>query len=304
MKLFLAPMADISDLPFREICYDAGADFCYSEMISTKALIMKNQKTLELAKISNKEKKTFIQLFGSNPEDFPKALEIVQEFSSPYGFDVNMGCPVKKVIKTGAGSALLENPKTVEKIVRNLRKATTKPLSVKIRAGFNKENWQEISKIIEGEGADILVVHPRLQTQMFEGKSNFEISLKIAENLKIKTVHSGDINSFKDAAFFENSHLFGLMSGRGVLGNPTLFKELKEKKSVNENTKLEFLKLHLNRIIDFFPQKKAQTYLKKHSAWYSKGKKGASKFRESIFTQNDTFEDTLNKINDFFEIKL
>ena len=183
MKLFLAPMADISDLPFREICYDAGADFCYSEMISIKALIMKNKKTLELAKISQQEKQTFIQLFGSNPDDFVEALKIVDDFSNPFGFDVNMGCPVKKIIKTKAGSALLENPKTVSQIVKKLRKATQKPLSVKIRSGFQKENWQEISKIIEGEGADMIVVHPRLQKQMFEGKSNFEISLKIAETL-------------------------------------------------------------------------------------------------------------------------
>ncbi len=304
MKYFLAPMADITDRPFREVCYSAGADICYSEMISAKAVVFGNHKTVDMTFVSENEPMTFLQLFGSDPEAIEKSIGIIEEKRSFYGFDINMGCPVKKVIKTGAGSALMKDPQLVREIVKRARRATKKPLSVKIRKGFETENALEIARIAEGEGADIVVVHPRLRSEMFMGKSDFDLSVKIAGELSVKVVHSGDIRELSDQESLLSSDLYGIMVGRGILGAPWLFRELSEKRLTTEDERRKLVELHFSQIVSAYSDFKAKLLLRKHAAWYSKGRRGGSEFRSSLFLPEMEGEELVSTIENFFEIKI
>jgi len=200
LDYYLAPLAEVTSPEFREICYEGGADTCYSEMISAKALTFGNRKTFDLARIGKKEKRTFLQLFGSEPEVFGEAVKILLENESPYGIDINAGCPVKKVIGTGAGSILMDDPKKLGRIVKAVRNVTDLPLSVKIRKGFLAPSYLECAAEIQDNGADLLVVHPRLRSQMFSGKSDFNVSAELAEKMNIPVIHSGDIRTVEDAS--------------------------------------------------------------------------------------------------------
>lgn len=303
MKLFLAPMADITDSLFRKVCYFAGADICYSEMVSAKAIKHGSLKSVELAEVLNDEKETFIQLFGSEPDSFDYAVKFLQDKFDFAGFDINMGCPVKKVLKSGSGAALMENPILAAEIIRTVKKASEKPLSVKIRKGFAAPNSDIFAKIAEDEGADFLVIHPRLRTEMFGGISDWELSVKTAEKSNLKVVHSGDIKSFTDADYFRESKLYGLMIGRGILSSPWLFSEIKNSSEATEKFKKDIIKYHFDLISSSAEdERKKLLKLKKHSAWYSAGLRNGAKFRESIMKSDWTLNDMKLYLYDFFSL--
>jgi len=305
MKLFLAPMAEITDSVFREISYFSGADFCYSEMISAKALEFNNKKTFGMINITEREEKTFIQLFGPEPENIANGVKILEEQSSCYGIDINMGCPVKKVIKTGAGSALLQSPEKVREIVKVARKNTSRPLSIKIRRGFEEENAHEIANIVVGEGADILVVHPRLRSEMFMGECNYSLSIELAEKFDIKVVHSGDITKWSDIQKFEQSSLYGLMVGRGTMGSPWIFREIKEQRDLSIDEKKEIMVLHFRKILEVYKDERyINLMLRKHAAWYSRGHSGSTNFRKNIMNLVALQKVVIENINSFFGIEI
>ena len=303
MKYYLAPLAEITSVEFRELCYECGADFCYSEMISAKALTLKNKRTFSLAKDSEKEPRTFLQLFGNDPDVFREATERMLEKESPYGIDINCGCPVKKVVGTGSGSMLMEDPKKLGQIVKAVRSVTDLPLSVKIRKGFMSPSYMECAYQIQDNGADSLIIHPRLRSEMFSGISDFNVSLELAEKLDIPVIHSGDIKSIEDADFFKDSAVKGLMVGRGVLGAPWIFNELKGHK-LSEDQKKIYIENHLSYYVNSENKKAGQLMIKKHAAWYSTGMKGASEFRRKIFEPGKQLNETIEDVRSFLGIDL
>jgi len=257
-----------------------------------------------MTKVSQNEPQTFLQLFGSDPKDLGNATKMI-EGNSNYGVDINMGCPVKKVIKTGAGSALLKSPEIVGKVVQQMRRDTSKPLSVKIRKGFSENNAELIGKIVQDSGADILVIHPRLQTEMFSGESDFKLSIELAKKLDIKVIHSGDINSLEDAKKFRDSELFGIMLGRAVMGAPWLFREINENRLIGFDEKREIIETHFRKIIaSDIPIFKKNIKIKKCASWYSKGISESTHFRKNIMSLDVSQNELIDSINNFFTIEV
>ena len=304
MEFYLAPLADITSVEFRELCYECGADICYSEMISAKALSLGNRKTFSLGKIGKTEKKTFLQFFGSDPEVFKEATQIVLEKESPYGIDINAGCPVRKIVGNGSGSMLMQNPEKLGKIVKAVRSVTDLPLSVKIRKGFMSPSYLECAMQIQDNGADLLIVHPRLRSERFAGISDFNVSVELANKLNIPVVHSGDIKTLEDVEFFKDTAVSGLMIGRGVLGAPWIFNELKGRKLSLDEKKF-YIRKHLLYYlsIDIDP-KFGHVMIKKHASWYSSGMKGSSDFRKKMFEPKQALKNAIEAVNQFFGIEL
>jgi tRNA-dihydrouridine synthase B len=303
MELILAPLAEITSKEFRHLCYQGGADCCYSEMVSAKAITLKNRRTRDIASVDKDEKKTFIQFFGSDPEVMKDAVSTVLEKETPAGIDINCGCPVKKVVGQGAGSALMDHPEKLGAIVRAVRSVTTLPLSVKIRKGFREPNYIKCALTAQENGADILIVHPRLRTELFMGISDFKVSFELAGILDIPVIHSGDIKRMEDVKQFSDNGIKGLMIGRGVLGKPWIFNNLKGKDvSVEEERK--FMEQHFRCYINAVNLKWGHTMMRRHASWYSTGKKGSSEFRNGIFKPSKTMDETINEIETFFGIKI
>lgn len=303
LEYYLAPLAEITSVEFRELCYECGADICYSEMISAKAVSLGNRKTLALSRIGN-EKKTFLQLFGNDPEVFREAAQIILEKESPYGVDINAGCPVRKVVGTGSGSMLMEDPEKLGKIVKAVRSVTDLPLSVKIRKGFMTLSYLECAHQIQDNGADLLIVHPRLRSEMFSGISDFNVSVELADKLNIPVVHSGDIKTMEDVEFFKDSAVSGLMIGRGALGAPWIFSELKGRELSVEEKKFYIQKHLLYYLSTDLDPKHGHLMMKKHASWYSSGMKGSSDFRRQMFKPKQVLNETIDHVNKFFGIDL
>jgi len=308
MQFFLAPMAEISTASFRKICYLGGADVCYTEMMSAKAILFGNKKTLQMAMVLPDEPKTFVQIFGSEPEDIAEAIRRIEAVCPPYGFDINMGCPMKKVIKGRNGAFLMTGPEKVRRIVRAARQATKRPLSAKIRKGYLRESASEIAAIIEGEGADLLVIHPRLKSEMFiPGTCDFDLSIRIAEERKIPVIHSGDILRPQDLARFAGSRIAGIMIGRGACGSPWIFKEMKGGSFLSPEQKKEMMTLHFN-LIQVYSSLLDPTgmlnEIKRHAVWYSKSMPGAAEFRNSLYRARWAKEPLVREISRFLGLSL
>ncbi len=303
MRFYLAPMADISTEIFRTVCYKGGADVCYSEMISAKAVTMNNKKTLRLSRIAPDEPETYLQLFGSDAKDFAAAVPVLEEYAHPAGFDINAGCPVKKVIKDGAGSVLMDKPETLRAIVAVVRKSTDLPISLKIRKGFLQPSYREIAHIAQEEGVDILIVHPRLRSEFFQGISDFSVSLELAETLSVPVVHSGDIDCFERLRLLENSALHGVMIGRAAMKEPWIFSELRGG-TLSTEKKNSLIAFHFNAIASSdIPEKVQLITMKKHAAWYAAGRPGVAAFREQLFRSHGSVQETLRMIGDFLDIR-
>jgi tRNA-dihydrouridine synthase B len=303
MELILAPLAEITSMEFRNLCYEGGADCCYTEMVSAKAVTLKNKKTRGIASVDQGEKKTFIQFFGSDPDVMKEAVSIVLEQESPAGIDINAGCPVKKVVGQGAGSALMDHPDKLGRIVKAVRSVTDLPLSVKIRKGFRTPNYLNCAFAARDNGADILIVHPRLRTEMFSGVSDHEVTLELLKVLDIPVIHSGDVRTMDDMEKFRGAGLHGIMIGRGVLGKPWIFRELKGE-TVSHDEQKDYMERHFKHYMGIKDRKRAHTMMRRHASWYSSGMNGSAEFRNEVFRHEKTIEDTTGEIENFFGIKL
>ena len=222
-NIVLAPMAGITNSPYRQICVQSGVALVYSEMVSSNGLIRAGKRTQELLTRSSTERPFGVQLFGDDPEVLGQATEIASELGEL--IDLNMGCPVKKVIRSGAGSALLCDPAKVARIVATMRRATTLPFTVKIRSGWNLKqiNFLEIAHICELEGADAVILHPRTRCQGFGGHSNWDHLAMLKQHIGIPVIGSGDIYTAQDGLDMLNrTGCDGIMIGRGGYGNPWL----------------------------------------------------------------------------------
>ena len=302
LDFYLAPLAEITSKEFRLLCYEGGADICCSEMISAKAVTLRNRKTIALSEIDEKEPRTFIQFFGGDPDVIKEAAEKILERVTPAGIDINAGCPVRKVVAARAGSALMDDPERLGKIVKTLRGVTDLPLSVKIRKGFKTPNYERCAAEAVDNGADFLTIHPRLRAEMFSGTCDFKVSIELAEKLPVPVIHSGDIRQIEDLEKFKGTKIAGIMVGRGALGKPWIFRELKGE-NVTPEEKKEMMKKHFRYYLDL-DTKVAHTMIRRHASWYSAGFHASADFRNSIFNPDNDVTKVVKIINEFFGIEL
>lgn len=292
-NVFLAPMAGITDKPFREICRRFGAGMVYSEMISAKGLYYNDKKTASLMDMTG-EKPCAIQIFGSEPEIMAEIIPKVMEFK-PDIIDINMGCPAPKIVNNGDGSALMKTPELMGKIMRAVTDASPVPVTAKIRKGWEEDNSLLCAKILEDNGASAVAVHGRTREEFYGGKADWGVITRIKQELKIPVIGNGDIFSAEDAIrMFEQTGCDGVMVARGAQGNPWLFKEINEliktgevKTAPQPQERLRVALEHISRLIEDKGESRGIKEARKHLAWYIKGLKGATQIRTEIFKISD-----------------
>ena len=292
-KIWLAPLAGFTDNAFRKICKQNGADVIVSEMVSADGIVFDKNRSISYTDSDESQRPFGIQLFGSEPKIMAKAAEIILE-KKPDFIDVNMGCPVKKVIKRGAGSALMKTPDKAEAIIREMKNVLDGckiPLSVKIRSGWDMQNINatDFGKMLQSAGADMICIHPRTRTQMFSGRSDWSLIKELKQNLTIPIIGNGDIRTPEDAReMFSQTNCDSIMVGRGILGKPWLLKEIKdyllksEIISLSLSDKYEIIVQHFEEIVKNIGEQTAIREMRTHFSYYTKGFKGSAKIRDFI----------------------
>ncbi len=290
-NLILAPMAGVTDLPFRLLCKEQGAGLLCMEMVSAKAILYKNKNTEELLSIDEREHPVSLQLFGSDPDIMAQIAHQIEQ--RPFDIlDINMGCPVPKVVNNGDGSALMKNPILAGKIIEKTVNAVKKPVTVKIRKGFDDEhiNAVEMAHIAEESGAAAIAVHGRTREQYYSGIADWEIIRKVKEAVSIPVIGNGDLTCAKDIEkMAEETGCDGFMIGRGVQGNPWLFHQILHYFETGEELKkpsfeevTQMLLRHAAMQLEFKGEYTGIREIRKHAAWYTAGYKNSSKLRGRI----------------------
>lgn len=304
--LFLAPMAGVTDLPFRAICKKYGAEGVFTEMISSRALCYHDKKTAELAVMAETERPCFLQLFGSDARCMADAALLALAFK-PDALDINAGCPAPKIVKSGDGSALMRDPEKLYDIVKAVKTALTPhgvPLTVKIRAGFDAghKNAVEAALACEKAGADALTVHGRTREQMYAPPVDREIIRAVKQSVGIPVVANGDVTDAQSAlSMLEETGCDGVMVGRGALGNPYIFEELlcalngKAYTRPDNEQILTDVKEHITALCKLKGEYTGIRESRKHAAWYLKGMKGAAVSRDKI-NRSESLEEILQII--------
>lgn len=298
-NLILAPMAGVTDLPFRLLCKEQGAGLLCMEMISAKAIYYRNRNTEALLSIDEKEQPVSLQLFGSDADIISEMAKRIEE--RPFAvLDINMGCPVPKVAGNGEGSALMKNPILVEEIVTKTVKAIRKPVTVKIRKGFDEEhvNAVEIARIAEASGASAVTVHGRTREQYYHGKADWDIIRRVKEAVKIPVIGNGDIVSPQSAeAMLRETGCDGIMIGRGAQGNPWIFQQILHWMATGEEADLPSLEevkamilRHAGLLVEHKGVYTGIREMRKHVAWYTAGYPGSARLRAKVNEVEDLCE--------------
>lgn len=293
----LAPMAGVTDLPFRLLCIEQGAGLVGMEMISAKAIYYKNRNTEVLMEIHQQEHPVSLQLFGSDPDIISEMARKIEE--RPFEIlDLNMGCPVPKVVNNGEGSALMKQPKLVERIISKTVKAIRKPVTVKIRKGFTEKevNAVEIARIAEASGAAAVAVHGRTREQYYSGNADWEIIRQVKEAVKIPVIGNGDVDSpLKAEAMFAQTGCDGIMIARAARGNPWIFQELNahfagwEYQPPNKEAVIQMILKHAKLLIEVKGEFTGVREMRKHVAWYTGGFPHSAALRRKV-NETETME--------------
>lgn len=323
-KIILAPMAGVTDYSFRKVAREQGADLCVTEMVSAKAMHFQDKKTATLIYTKDDDTPFSIQIFGHEPEIMKNAAYLLsrglynpEKIDTPSGFltplpvsiDINMGCPVKKIVNAGDGSALLKNPKLCSEIISACVDGSCLPVTVKIRAGWDESsiNCVEIAKIAEASGASAVCVHGRTREQMYEPYANWDYIKMVKDAIKIPVIANGDIFSGKDAErILDHTGADSLMIGRGALGNPFIFAEIRavfDKKPYTPPTIYEKIQVAMGQVRSMVLEKGERVAIaesRKHLSWYLKGEKGCATVR-NLINQANTLEEITNIIESYLK---
>jgi len=286
-NICLAPMAGVTDLPFRTLVREFGCGLAFTEMVSAAGLVRGMGKTCRYLDSSLGDRPLGVQLFGSDPDTLAEATRMTVERGADL-VDMNMGCPVKKVVKTGSGAALMRDPQRTAAILQAMRKATELPVTLKIRAGWRpgEVSALAIGRIAEDCGVDAVILHPRTVDQGFSGKADWRLIAALKEQLRIPVIGSGDVRLPEDAVrMFRETGCDGVMVGRGVLGNPWLIRNIRYhlsgrdffEPSLSERT--EIIRRHLSMAVKYYGEKVGTRDFRKHLLWYTKGLRGGAQFR-------------------------
>lgn len=296
-NLLLAPLAGITNHVFRLICREQGACLAFTEMVSVNGMVREGSKTLALLASSEQDRPLGVQLFGDNAELLAQAAGMIGDQAEL--IDVNMGCPVRKVVGTGAGSALLKDTARIAEIVRSVRKATKLPLTIKIRSGWQcgDDTWLEVGKIAEAEGCDAITLHPRSRNQMFSGQADWSQITRLKQLVTIPVIGSGDLFTPQDCQrMLQETGCDGLMVARGSLGNPWIFRQTRELLAgqpitpITAADRVETALKHLDLFTAEAGEAVALREMKKHLGWYIHGVSQAAALRRQVNTSQSLDE--------------
>lgn len=309
-NLALGPMAGVTDLPFRVLCKEQGADLIYTEMVSAKGIYYKNKNTDALLEVREDERPVALQLFGSDP-DIMGSMAAVIEHRNFDILDINMGCPVPKVVNNGEGSALLKTPELAGKVVNSIARSINKPVSVKFRIGYEDvdQNIVDFAKRMEASGAKLIAVHGRTRAQYYSGSANWEVIRHIKEAVSIPVLGNGDVFTPQDAkAILDQTGCDGIMIARGVRGNPWLFKQIKAYLETGElipkpdcEELVEMVLRHGKLQVEWKGENIGIKEMRKHVAWYTTGYKNSAKLRGRV-NEINTYEDLEDVMYAFLEM--
>jgi nifR3 family TIM-barrel protein len=288
LDLRLAPMAGVTNAPFRLVCRECGAGRLTSEEIDARALVLGSAKTDALARYLPEERPLAMQLLGGDPDVLAEAARRL-EAAGADGIDLNMGCPVPKIVAKGQGSALMRDPLAAAVIFRTLRKAVRGPFTIKIRSGWDERtvNAVEIARLAESEGVDAITVHPRTRSQQFTGRAPWDVIASVVAAVRVPVVGNGDVASVDDArAMVAATGCAAVMIGRGALGAPWIFRG----EAIDRDARAAVIRRHADLIEAHLPERLALVQLKKHLAWYSAGLPGSAALRPRLFTAGSSAE--------------